>query len=692
MTNRYYFKLAKENIKNNRKMYIPYLLICVLMMSMMYVIRSLAANPDFSKLKRGAEALPTLMRYGSYVTAVFAVVIMFYSNSFILKRRNKEFGLLNILGMEKRHIAKLMLLETIYVAVVTFVAGCVTGLVLERVVHVIFTKMLGDDAVNIGYHISVKSMIDAVIMIAVTLFATYLFTIRKLHFSNPIELLSGSKKGEKEPKTKLFMTIVGFLFIFAGYGLSFFVTDLSKNISMMFTAVIFVILGTYCLFFAGIIAMLKLLKKKKSYYYKTKHFTSLSGMIYRMKRNSVGLASTAILSTMVLITVCSTMALMAGVEDRLPKSDAIININFDNDGKQTDKVQAEIAKKVKTKKLDRDTFATFMFKGRKTKNLVPFEKQDYQDGATHLYETKIGMEGGVKSDDRLEIRVLPWYKVNAEIGRDEQEDVLFKKESSEVVESYRVDNKGEIIVETGSPDDYKGDELKLLGKTYKIKEVKKNISLGHGFMHIYFSSSQEVLDMIKAYNEKSPVNADVNYELDVDYDEPMEKADEAMKTIGDINQSKNLGDMTYMDNMKLRSVEKADAMMAYGSIFFLGLFLGTLFIFETILIIYYKQLTEGYEDADRFRIMQSVGMSEAEVRSSIRSQILMVFFLPLVTAIVHTTFAFPMVGRLLAYMGLDSTKIYLKCTLAGFVGYTLIYTVIYLLTAKMYYSIVKKKG
>ena len=273
-----------------------------------------------------------------------------------------------------------------------------------------------------------------------------------------------------------------------------------------------------------------------------------------------------------------------------------------------------------------------------------------------------------------------------------RKDVLFKKESSEVVESYRVDNKGEIIVETGSPEDYKGDELKLLGKTYKIKEVKKNLSLGHDSMHIYFSSSQEVLDMIKAYNEKSPINADVHYELDVDYDEPMEKADEAMKTIGDISQSKDLSDMTYMDNMKLRSVDKANAMMVYGSFFFLGLFLGTLFIFETILIIYYKQLTEGYEDADRFQIMQSVGMSEAEVKTSIRSQILLVFFLPLITAIVHTTFAFPMVGRMLAYLGLDSTKTYLKCTLAGFVGYALIYTAIYLLTAKLYYSIVKRKG
>jgi putative ABC transport system permease protein len=691
MTNRYYFKLAKENIKNNRKMYIPYLLICVLMMSMMYVIRSLSANPDFSKLQRGAEALPTLMRYGSYVTAVFAVVIMFYSNSFILKRRNKEFGLLNILGMEKRHIAKLMLLETIYVAVVTFVAGCVTGLVLERVVHVIFTKMLGDDAVNIGYHISVKSMIDAVIMIAVTLFATYLFTIRKLHFSNPIELLSGSKKGEKEPKTKLFMTIVGFLFIFAGYGLSFFVTDLSKNISMMFTAVIFVILGTYCLFFAGIIAMLKLLKKKKSYYYKTKHFTSLSGMIYRMKRNSVGLASTAILSTMVLITVCSTMALMAGVEGQLPKHDAIINVNYDYDGKETAKIEAEIAEKVKTKKVDKNVEARLMLKGKKTMNLVPLEKQDYTDGATHLYETKSGIDGGVKSDDRFDVRINPWYMVNTRFSDNEDEDVLFKKEADEIRESYRTE-KGEVIVETSS-DVFDGmKELELLGKTFKIREVKKNTNVNSEFLKLFFSSSDEVTELVKAFNEQSPIKADEFYQLDIDYDEPMEKADEAMKTIGDISQSKYLSDMTYMDNMKLRSVEKADAMMAYGSIFFLGLFLGTLFIFEMILIIYYKQLTEGYEDADSFRIMQSVGMSEAEIRSSIRSQILMVFFLPLITAIVHTAFAFPMVGRLLAYMGLDSTKIYLKCTLAGFVGYTLIYTVIYLLTAKMYYSIVKKKG
>ena len=691
MTNRYYFRLAKDNIKNNRKMYLPYLLICVLMMSMMYVIRSLSVNPDFSKLKRGAEAMPLLMRYGSYITAAFAVVIIFYSNSFILKRRNREFGLLNILGMEKRHIAKLMLLETIYVAVITFIAGSIVGLGLEKIVHMMLTRMLGDDAVNIGHHISVKSMIDAIIMIAVTLFATYLFTLRKLHFSNPIELLSGAKKGEKEPKTKLFMTIVGFLFILAGYALSFTITDPSGNIMMFFLAVVFVILGTYCLFFAGIIAPLKLLKKNKKYYYKTKHFTTISGLVYRMKRNSVGLASTAILSTMVLITVSSTMALMAGVEGQLPKHDAIINVNYDHDGKETAKIEAEIAEKVKTKKVDKNVEARLMLKGKKTMNLVPLEKQDYIDGATHLYDTKSGIDGGVKSDDRFDVRINPWYMVNTRFSDNEDEDVLFKKEADEIRESYRTE-KGEVIVETSS-DVFDGmKELELLGKTFKIREVKKNTNVNSEFLKLFFSSSDEVTELVNAFNEQSPIKAEEFYQLDIDYNEPVKQADEAMKTIADINESTSIDNTTYIGILRLRTVDKADAMMVYGSFFFLGLFLGTLFIFETILIIYYKQLTEGYEDADRFQIMQSVGMSEAEVKTSIRSQILLVFFLPLITAIVHTTFAFPMVGRMLAYMGLDSTKTYLKCTTVGFVGYALIYTAIYLLTAKLYYSIVKRKG
>lgn len=691
MTNRYYFRLAKDNIKNNRKMYLPYLLICVLMMSMMYVIRSLSVNPDFSKLKRGAEAMPLLMRYGSYITAAFAVVIIFYSNSFILKRRNREFGLLNILGMEKRHIAKLMLLETIYVAVITFIAGSIVGLGLEKIVHMMLTRMLGDDAVNIGHHISVKSMIDAIIMIAVTLFATYLFTLRKLHFSNPIELLSGAKKGEKEPKTKLFMTIVGFLFILAGYALSFTITDPSGNIMMFFLAVVFVILGTYCLFFAGIIALLKLLKKNKKYYYKTKHFTTISGLVYRMKRNSVGLASTAILSTMVLITVSSTMALMAGVEGQLPKHDAIINVNYDHDGKETAKIEAEIAEKVKTKKVDKNVEARLMLKGKKTMNLVPLEKQDYIDGATHLYDTKSGIDGGVKSDDRFDVRINPWYMVNTRFSDNEDEDVLFKKEADEIRESYRTE-KGEVIVETSS-DVFDGmKELELLGKTFKIREVKKNTNVNSEFLKLFFSSSDEVTELVNAFNEQSPIKAEEFYQLDIDYNEPVKQADEAMKTIADINESTSIDNTTYIGILRLRTVDKADAMMVYGSFFFLGLFLGTLFIFETILIIYYKQLTEGYEDADRFQIMQSVGMSEAEVKTSIRSQILLVFFLPLITAIVHTTFAFPMVGRMLAYMGLDSTKTYLKCTTVGFVGYALIYTAIYLLTAKLYYSIVKRKG
>ena len=690
MNNRYYLRLSRDNIKKNAKMYIPYIFTCVLMTAMLYIIRSLSKNPDFENFAHGGTMLPTLLKYGSYVTAAFAVVIIFYSNSFILNRRNREFGLLNILGMEKRHIAKLLLIETVHIAAVTFVLGILVGIGLEALITGLLAKMLGDEAAKLSAHISPTAILDAVCFIGLTFVGVFLFALRSLHLSNPVELLSGAKKGEKEPKTKIFMTILGVLFLIGGYALSFFVADPRQTLHLLAAAVFFVILGTYLIFTAGIIALLKLLKKRKNFYYKTKHFTAVSGLIYRMKRNAVGLSSVAILSTMVLISVSSTSALMLGIDNQLTDCDAVIGVAFDKGGKDTKQIISEIEKNVNPKNIDVQRSATMKLKGRSTGKIIPLEKGDFKQ--TENYVSFLpGYEGGLKSSEQVYLTIHTYDSIDERYVDDKNhdQDVLFKRDAKDIKKDYYTE-KGEIVIEAKDKQ-FDSDTFSFLGKEFKVRKFKQNVSGDENSVTIIVATNEEVQEFVDMFNKQSLFAADESFTLNITYNGSIAESDQKLKAVLQPIENDLLPNRGSLDLPRYRSEEKAGMMLAYGSLFFLGIFLGTLFVLETILIVYYKQLTEGYEDASRFKIMQNVGMSEDEVKKSIRSQILLVFFLPLVTALVHTVVAFPLVGRLLSYVGLDSTKTYLKSCGFGFAGYIALYTIIYVLTAKLYYGIIKKQ-
>jgi len=690
MNNRYYLRLSRDNIKKNAKMYIPYIFTCVLMTAMLYIIRSLSKNPDFENFAHGGTMLPTLLKYGSYVTAAFAVVIIFYSNSFILNRRNREFGLLNILGMEKRHIAKLLLIETVHIAAVTFVLGILVGIGLEALITGLLAKMLGDEAAKLSAHISPSAILDAVCFIGLTFVGVFLFALRSLHLSNPVELLSGAKKGEKEPKTKIFMTILGVLFLIGGYALSFFVADPRQTLHLLAAAVFFVILGTYLIFTAGIIALLKLLKKRKNFYYKTKHFTAVSGLIYRMKRNAVGLSSVAILSTMVLISVSSTSALMLGIDNQLTECDAVVGVAFDKGGKDTKQIISEIEKNVNPKNIDVQRSATMKLKGRSTGKIIPLEKGDFKQ--TENYVSFLpGYEGGLKSSEQVYLTIHTYDSIDERYvdDKNQDQDVLFKRDAKDIKKDYYTE-KGEIVIEAKDKQ-FDSDTFSFLGKEFKVRKFKQNVSGDEDKITITVATNEEVQEFVDMFNKQSLFAADESFTLNITYNGSIAESDQKLKAVLQPIENDLLPNRGSLDLPRYRSEEKAGMMLGYGSLFFLGIFLGTLFVLETILIIYYKQLTEGYEDASRFKIMQNVGMSEDEVKKSIRSQILLVFFLPLVTALVHTVVAFPLVGRLLSYVGLDSTKTYLKSCGFGFAGYIALYTVIYVLTAKLYYGIIKKQ-
>ena len=485
------------------------------------------------------------------------------------------------------------------------------------------------------------------------------------------------------------MTIVGVLMLLGGYTLSFFVADPRMTLHILAAAVLFVILGTYFIFIAAIIAFLRLLKKNKRFYYKTKHFMSFSGLIYRMKRNCVGLASVTILSTMVLISVSSTSSLMLGIDIQLTDGDAVIVTCNDYNGEVASGIEKDILERVKPDRIEKYLMAKMYLKGRKDHNFVPLEKGEYEDGGSYIYVIP-GYDGGIKSEDKVTLTVQAYDSIDTRYLGDREEDVLFKKDPADIKKEYYTE-KGEIVIESKDRS-FDNDRFEFFGSEYKVRKYVYNKDGTEDGVRITVATNEEVQEFIDAFNKASLFRSSEFHTMEIYYKQPIPDSDRELKDVlKDKDTNSLINGKTYLDPTRYRSEEKAGMMLAFGSLFFLGVFLGTLFVLETVLIIYYKQLTEGYEDAGRFRIMQNVGMSEDEVRSTIRSQILLVFFLPLVFAMLHTVIAFPMVGRLLAYIGLDSTKTYLKSCAIGFAGYFVLYTAVYLLTAKLYYRIIRKQ-
>ncbi len=299
MNNRFFLKLAASNIKKNSKTYIPYILTCIMTVTMFYIVKSLSMNPGLERMI-GGDTLTSMMFFGSIIVGMFALIFLFYTNSFLVKRRKKEFGVFNILGMEKSHLAKTLAWENLYVTLISLAGGIIFGIALDKVMYLLILQVIGTD-VTLGFFISGKAVLTTVLLFIGIFLLIFLNSVRQIQTSDPIELLKAGNTGEKEPKTKLLTAISGAVCIGIGYYIALTTENPLASLIMFFAAVMLVILGTYMLFTAGSIALLKMLRKNKKYYYKTKHFISISGMLYRMKQNAVGLANICILSTAVLV-------------------------------------------------------------------------------------------------------------------------------------------------------------------------------------------------------------------------------------------------------------------------------------------------------------------------------------------------------------------------------------------------------
>ena len=674
MNKLFYPKLAIRNMKNNQKFYVPYIITCIITVAMYYIISSIAGNSALDTM-RGAESLKMILEVGTGVVAIFSVIFLFYTNSFLMKRRKKELGLYNMLGMEKRHIAKVLFWETVYLAMIALVAGMAAGVLLYKGVLLLLYKILCFSVI-FGFEFSVQAIKSSILLfglIFILILASNLFQIWR---TKPIELLKGGNVGEKEPKAKWFIALLGVVCVGIGYYIAITTKSPLEAISMFFVAVLLVMAGTYFLFSAGSIWVLKLMKKNKNYYYQTKHFTSVSGLMYRMKQNAVGLANICILSTMVLIMVSTTVSLYAGSDEELTTMYPY-DFNAIICSKKGDFNQEEIWEKL-NKALEKN--------GR-----TITRKSGYKSFNVALKEEKNGF---VASNDFMifDTDAVGWFQF------------MTKEEYETLANEALEDMKENEIYFYGSADKT-FSKISIMEKEYQVKgeleyfaDQNNQIEL---FYNMYYIIVKDQAELESLYQKQKDVYKDqastFDYEIGFDTDGTEEEKIACANTVKEqlkkyVTKQTGSNKNALSDEMSLSFESRQEGEDAYfqinGGFLFLGILLGFLFIMATTLIIYYKQISEGYEDKEKFVIMEKVGMTKEEVRGSIRSQVLKVFFLPIVVAGIHVIAAFPMIERLLAMFGLANRNLFIGCMFATIFVFFVFYGMVYGLTAKVYYKIV----
>lgn len=648
-------------MKNNRKIYIPYILTCIVTTMMFYMIHSLSVSESVAAM-HGGTTIQYCLSLGAVVVGSFAIIFLFYTDSFVIKRRKKEFGLYNVLGMEKRHLGIVLIFETLFIALTSIVIGLFLGIVLDKLMYLIIARVLNSDYDG-GLFISWKSVLVTLALFVAIFLCTYVYSFARVKAAQPTELLKSENMGEREPKSRRVMAVMGVLSLSAGYVCAILTKDAVSALEMFFIAVILVILGTYFLFTAGSIALLKLLKKNKKYYYKINHFTSVSGMTYRMKQNSVGLASICILFTMLLVTISTTTSFMLGRDDMIAHQfpyDVIVQANASESANSAMTEDIRLLTEQSGLTAKQEILCTYL-------PLQAFRNDD---------ELTVSADGNAKNPILLVVLTADSY--------------------NNITGENKAPSKGEILISENNMS-YAFDKVELLGASYTVKErvgaFVKNGFLANGIsnvtsgLYIIVSDEDELCGIYgkyrAVYGEDAP---SLQFSYGADFDEGDSVQAAFSEPLHSALQAKNYNARSYV-----RAAQADSYMSLYGGLFFLGVYLGTLFLMATILIIYYKQITESYEDRKRFEIMQKVGMSYAEVKKSINSQILTVFFLPLIAAGIHVAFAFPMTNLIMGMVGLTSTKLFAFCSLGCFTVFSLIYAAVYLLTAKVYYRIVKSR-
>lgn len=671
-------------MKSNRRFYLPYILTVIGTAAAFYIMAAIVSDPGSKELAAGTSNGPMyvsmFMTLGMFVLGLFSCIFLLYTNSFLMKRRQKELGLYSVLGMSKTNIAGIMVFEALYIALIGIGGGIAVGILLTKLVSLALFRLMRLP-VPFGFSVQPIAIIIVVLFFAGLILLTLLANLAKVGRSRPVELLRGGNVGEKEPKANWFLTIVGVLFLGAGYAVAMLVDNPGMAVAVYFLAVFAVIIGTYCLFTSVSIAALKALRRNKRYYYKAKHFISVSGMLYRMKRNAVGLANICILCTMVMVMVSGTLSLYLGSEEQVNvycPADVVVETTYyasstgdhvynEETGEETIEYHTPYDAAAM------DAWFEDYFAGHK---LTPSAAK-----AVEYYTFT-----AVDSEDHVSLVTAVTAETYAQLTGEAAPELA----------------PGEALAHV--PSGYKfGDGLNFLdkdGNTLSIQFVgEAQLSSAQVELNTAILSQSEDDDIVLVVPDTAALlelvagqeNGSYVWRGQYDFD----ASDEALAAMVDdywaASREGGGADAGYYDSLgiDLRSVVEQEVYGLSGGFLFLGVFLGVVFMMATVLIIYYKQVSEGYEDNARFEIMRKVGLSEREARRAIRSQILTVFFMPILVAAIHIAFDFNLVVLLLRLFSLTNVKLTALCTLGTLLVFCAVYAVVYALTARSYYKIVR---
>ena len=674
----FYPRLAYSGIVKNKRLYIPYLLACIAMVMMQYILMFLQHSDALAQLS-GVRTLRSIFWLGGYVVALFSAGFLFYTNSFLMRRRKREFGLYNVLGMDKRNIGRILAWETLFVLVIALGAGLVAGIALSKLAELILIRLVRGD-VRYSLAVSSASVLKTVMVFGVIFILLFLNTLRQVWLSGAIALMRSENVGEKPPKANWLLGILGLAVLAAGYYMALTVEDAYSALFWFFIAVLLVIVATYLLMTAGSVLLCRILQKNKRYYYRTKHFVSVSSMAYRMKRNGAGLASICILATMVLVTVSSTACLYFGAEEaigtRYPRE-----INLQATMASVQGLREENLAKVRA-----TVSQSIAACGAQEGNVMDYRMLTLQ-GFYHDdgFETDGQAANAQGFMGQALLHLVPLEAYNRMAGQN--------------VEL----NKDEVLLYTLRTQQQQ-DRLTIDGKrTLRVKQHLETFEVnGNAAMNILPEAflvvrDIETMEEIAALAAPESLYSEWVYGFDTGLDtkEQITLCSEIGNGLNEIKKEQIFSKDAESEDalrgviVESRAKERADFYSLYGGLFFLGTLLSLVFLLAAVLIIYYKQITEGYEDEARFRIMQKVGMTDQEIRSSINSQLKTVFFLPLIFAGLHLAFSFPMVRKLLMLFNLRNVRAFALTNAVCFVSFVLLYLFVYRRTAGAYYRIVR---
>ncbi len=667
-----YFKLAKTNLSNNKPFYIPYIISSIITVAMLYMMSFLSDNKGLNKIM-GADSLATIFRLGVGIIVIFSYIFLFYTNSFIIKRRKKEIGVYNILGMEKRHLSKVLFVETIYSAIISLVCGIIVGIAFSKFILMVLYGIIGIHK-TVEFFVNIHGIILCVVSFGILFLLTFLYNFMQIKLANPIELLRGTNVGEREPKTKIFMTIVGVVCLAIAYYIAITTENPLNVLTLFFVAVLLVIIGTFALFTAGSIALLKLLRNNKKFYYNKRHFMAVSGMLYRMKQNAAGLASICILSTMVLVVISTTVSMYVGIHDELMArypNDVCVTVDYNSVIDKSSEIEKAIFDEIDSAEVKNKKAFSYLsvFVGQKGDGFTT-DKEHLSYQNSYLFYI-------LSKDDFIKI------------------DNSFKDKIGNI-------SKGEAVVVLNKKYDKK--DIKIFGKNYKVNKSFEHtedndlyvISTLNGLGYIILDNDESVQELYDV--QEKMLGKGANYytnKIRFDFKSgnkkqkaaAYKKIDNAVKKYFKENKNDKKQISSYW--VESRQENEQNFYLLYGGLFFLGIFLGTMFLIVTVMIIFYKQITEGYDDRERYQILEKVGMSSREVKDTIKSQIRIVFVLPIFAAAVHVTAAFPMVNRILKMLNLNNEKLFAGCLTATIIVFAVIYYLVFKVTSRAYYKIVK---